>query len=84
LIVALLMEEDHFGAAKSIRQDGTFCAKVVRDAEALKKALPSSRASNSPTINCSSRLQHLHRNSKISSSIVATSIFDSQTSKRFD
>jgi len=39
LILARLMEENEFGAAKSIRQDGTFRAKVVHDGEALKKDL---------------------------------------------
>jgi protocatechuate 3,4-dioxygenase beta subunit len=37
LIVARLMEQNDFGVAKSIRQDGSFRANVVHDAEALKK-----------------------------------------------
>jgi len=37
LIVARLREENDLGTAKVIRQDGTFRAKVVHDAEALKK-----------------------------------------------
>jgi len=37
LIVARLMEENDSGATKTIRQDGVFRAKVVHEAEALKK-----------------------------------------------